>query len=89
MACEHIKIDGHVVIVCGVQEKKKFCGCGRPSEFECDWKMPRWKSGTCDRSLCSVHAKEVARGKHLCPEHLRAYAAWKKRRAEQPSLFAP
>lgn len=77
--CEHLKVDGHEFIVCG-GPKPKFCACGRREEFQCDWKVPGKKSGTCDRSLCAVHAQEVAPGKHLCPEHQKAYEAWQRRR---------
>jgi hypothetical protein len=86
MACEHIKIPGHKgeIIVCGIRSRKHFCACGRACEFECDWKTPIRKSGTCDRALCSHHAKEVAPGKHLCPEHQKAYEAWQRRRTAPP-----
>lgn len=92
MACEHLNIGGQHVIICGAPTRKRFCACGRPCEFECDWKTPLKKSGTCDRSLCSHHAKEVAPGKHLCPEHQKAYEAWKSRprpeaQPEQMSLL--
>lgn len=87
--CEHINIGGHGVILCG-GPKPKFCACGRREEFQCDWKVIRGrKAGTCDRSLCALHAKEVAPNKHLCPEHQRAYEAWKRTPAAAPEVISP
>jgi hypothetical protein len=78
--CEHIKTGGGEFIVCGMRRRHCACNCRREIEFECDWKVPGKKSGTCDRPLCAVHAKEVAPNKHLCPEHQSAWDAWKRAR---------
>lgn len=48
--------------------------CGWVSGFQCDWKFPGGR--TCDRHLCTHHAREVALDKHLCPEHELAALAW-------------
>jgi hypothetical protein len=92
--CEHLNIDCHHVIVCGGHARRRFCACGRPADFLCDWKVPAKKSGTCDKPVCAAHAQQVAPGKHLCPEHQRRWDHWKRTHAEfdlrggeQQSLF--
>ena len=76
--CEHIKTpDGGEFIVCGL--RTRHCACGRREEFACDWKVKGKRSGTCDRAMCAAHSREVAPGKHLCPEHQRAFEDWKRR----------
>jgi hypothetical protein len=96
--CERIQLPGGgVAIICGLRgSKPKFCACGRPAKFECDWKVSKdvRKSGTCDAPICAQHAKEVAPGKHLCPLHQKHYDGWKARHpekvipgAEQRGLF--
>lgn len=78
--CEHIKLPGGVTaIVCGVRHNTKFCACGRPADMLCDWKVSGKRSGTCDRPICRDHALQVAPEKHLCQEHQKAFADWKKR----------
>lgn len=76
-------------IVCGVRRSKQFCFvCGREAVALCDWKVKERKSGTCDAPVCDRHAKNVARGKHLCPTHQEAYQAWQRRHPPaQGSLF--
>jgi hypothetical protein len=88
-----LKINGG--IICGLRRTKpKYCACGRPADFECDWKVSARKSGTCDAPICSAHAKQVGPGKHLCPLHQRQYDDWKRRHpdadpqhGQQKSLF--
>jgi hypothetical protein len=79
--CERVKFEhGVVAIVCGVRgSASRYCQCGRAGKLLCDWKAPHRRSGTCDRPLCTLHATEVAPGKHLCPEHRTAFEAWKRR----------
>jgi hypothetical protein len=81
--CEHIKTpDGGVMIVCGLPTKR-CVHCGHVGSFLCDWKVTgRLRRRTCDRAICAEHALEVAPGKHLCPEHQRAYEDWKRRHGE-------
>lgn len=83
MHCTRIKLPGGgVAIVCGARPSRKRCtSCGRPSGFQCDWKLPGGK--TCDRHLCGQCAQEVAPEKHLCPEHQAAYRHWLPRRAKR------
>jgi hypothetical protein len=94
MSCEHIHFpDGSSVIICGLRRTKKFCSCGRIADFECDWKVPSRKSGTCDHGICKAHAQQVGPEKHLCQEHQKAWADWQTRHGsvateQQPSLFA-
>jgi hypothetical protein len=86
--CEHLNINGSHVIVCGGRHCERYCACGRPCEFLCDWKVRGKKSGTCDRPICARHAKRVAPEKHLCPEHQEAWDNWKlKHPPAQQSLF--
>jgi hypothetical protein len=78
--CLHMKMpDGTVGIICGARQKRQFCACGRVSTKLCDWKVPGKKSGTCDAPLCDQHAFAVAPDRDLCPEHQRAFDAWKRR----------
>jgi hypothetical protein len=70
--------DGSFGIVCGLRRSKKFCACGRPCEFECDWKM-KVRSGTCDKPICSRCALQVGPDKHLCREHQKAWEEWQRR----------
>lgn len=80
MPCNHLRLDnGAVAIICGGR-KTKYCKCGKPSEFQCDWKIGGGR--TCSRHLCGDHAQEVAPNKHLCPDHQGDYAVWKSDRKE-------
>jgi hypothetical protein len=100
--CEHLTFpDGSTAIRCGLRRRRRYCACGRASEFLCDWKVAGNKSGTCDKPVCPQHALQVAPDRHLCPEHQRAFESWKHRHpgvdvnelrrqtvaAEQPNLF--
>jgi hypothetical protein len=50
--------------------------------------MPAKDSGTCDAPICGQHAKQVARGKHLCQRHQVPYELWLKNHPPaQASLF--
>jgi hypothetical protein len=53
-----------------------WCAC--MAELQCAWKLPR--GATCSKWLCKAHALEVAPGKHLCPDHQKAYAEWMAKR---------
>lgn len=54
--------------------------CGAIAARECDWKMPKKKSGTCDAPLCVVCTTVPEEGKDLCPAHAQAWEQWKARR---------
>ncbi len=79
--CEHVKFpDGNTAIICGMRTGRKWCvTCNRPAGILCDWKVPGRNAGTCDAAVCAHHAKQVAPGKHLCPEHQRAFDFWRRR----------
>ena len=79
--CQHTMVGAHPVVICG--GKAEFCMCGRVASFLCDWKVRERKSGTCDKPICSSHAKQVAPGKHLCPFHQHQYDSWKRRHPER------
>jgi hypothetical protein len=86
--CERIKFgDGDIGLICGGRHSRPlFCACGRSATALCDWKMGADK--TCDRPICEAHAKQVARGKHLCPEHQLLYDEWLRRHPPaQRNLF--
>lgn len=76
MKCAHLKLPGGgTAIVCGRRERpRRYCACDLAGGFQCDWKVSPTK--TCDRFICPTHAQEVAKQKHLCPEHQEAYKAW-------------
>ncbi len=84
------------------------CGRGGPrcwrcrsgSEFQCDFPIGKYKSGkkaghgrTCNRHLCSVHARHGAtKGIDFCEEHFSiAKAAYERRRLKQGNelLYGP
>ena len=90
MCLRHQLPDGTTAIICGMKSEPKFCRCGRPADFLCDWKVPDRKSGTCDAPVCKEHAKQVAPNKHLCEWHQKAYEIWRKKKGipEQAELFA-
>lgn len=86
MTCERVPMPGGgVAIVCGPRRRRRKCRtCGRPADLECDWKVPRKKSGTCDAPICSTCTTSPAPGKDVCPKHKPALEAWlAARKAEQ------
>lgn len=76
MACDNLKLPGGgVAIVCTRGGRRMRCfACHLTGGFQCDWKVAG--ENTCSRFICPDHAKEVAPGKHLCPEHQEAYKVW-------------
>lgn len=83
LTCEFVQMPGGgTAIVCGPRQRTRKCReCGRPATLLCDWKVPRKKSGTCDKSICSRCTTSPAPDKDLCREHARAYEEWKAARA--------
>lgn len=76
MACDFVPLPGGgQAIVCSGHKRAR-CSCGAPATLECDWKVPRRRSGTCDAPICSICATSPAPDKDLCPDHGRAYADW-------------
>lgn len=71
------------IIICRGRHTVEFCMCGRQGDFLCDWKVPDRKSGTCDKPICSKHAKKVGPEKHLCPFHQLQYETWKRKHPEK------
>lgn len=60
----------------------KYCSCGRPADFICDWKTNS-PSGTCDLAVCSRCVLQVGPDKHLCEYDQKAFEHWKKRHPEK------
>lgn len=90
MACQTVRLpDGGAAIVCGPRQRAQRCSCGRPAGLLCDWRIPARKSGTCDRPICDRCTTSPAPEKDLCPEHARAFEAWKKGRAPASEGDAP
>lgn len=94
MPCHHVKVPdgsgGFVgAIVCTSRPRRRTCSaCGAPrsASRQCDWKTAKGPAGaehavTCDAWLCDRCTTQPAKDKDLCPEHARAYEAWKARRA--------
>jgi hypothetical protein len=78
VTCKTVSIPGGITaIVCGPTRR---CKCGRPAKLFCDWKMPKRKSGTCDRPICKTCAVSPAPDRDLCPEHAKAFEVWKATR---------
>lgn len=88
MVCTPVKMPGGgTAFVCGPRPKVKRCSCGARGTLLCDWKTGKTAAGkvkTCDRPICSAHAREVAPDKHLCPEHSAAYDEWLAKRKDAP-----
>lgn len=63
-----------------INRKAKYCICGRPADFVCDWK---YGEKTCDWPVCAKCALEVAPDRHLCKFHQKAYEQWKRRHPEK------
>ncbi len=81
MTCRTFPMDsGGTAIVCGLPSQKR-CECGRASTLLCDWKVPKRKSGTCDRPICAHCSTSPAHGKDLCPAHAAEFKAWQEARA--------
>ena len=83
MPCRTFSANGMTGFVCGPAPRRKKCACGsgRPAIFECDWKVPERKSGTCDALICSACSSSPEKGKDLCRLHTAAWIEWKKRKA--------
>lgn len=82
MPCERVPIPGGgAAIVCSSGRRRRCTCCGKSAPFLCDWKVPSRRSGTCDAPICADHAAVPAAGKHLCPTHTEAYAAWQAAQA--------
>lgn len=83
MACERVTLPGgQRAIVCGPRKPKKRCGCGRPADLLCDWKV---EGGTCDQPICNRCTMSPAPDKDLCPAHAVDFKAYQARKAQQAS----
>lgn len=69
--------NGDKGILCSGRGRTSRCACGRAATLLCDWKVPQRRSGTCDRPICARCTTSPAEGKDLCPEHAKAWEAWK------------
>lgn len=80
MTCTVVQAPGGLAIVCS-RTRRRRCACGQVAALLCDWKVPGKKSGTCDRPVCAPCATSPMPGKDLCPEHAKAWQAWKAARS--------
>lgn len=84
MPCQRVRLPGGgAAIVCSSRGRAARCSAcrDRPGTLRCDWKVPARKSGTCDKLICEPCSTSPAADKDLCPEHARAWEAWKAARA--------
>jgi hypothetical protein len=75
LACEKLKTEVGVLIICGQRRSRKTCGyCRTRAEFACDHPViRRGKNTDCNRPLCKSHARPIADNVHLCPPHATLY----------------
>lgn len=53
-------------------------GCGRVAEYLCDYPLRGEKEGqTCDKAMCTSHAKLIKHDTHFCPAHAKIISAVK------------
>lgn len=71
MACEKIQFaDGNFAIVCGVRRPKRYCSCGKPADFLCDFPLSGKKAGkTCDKPVCKTCRLHISPDKDYCRVH--------------------
>lgn len=67
---------GQTMFICG-DLGAHCCDCAGVGEFLCDYPVGEGK--TCDRSLCSEHASEIAPEIHYCHTHHQMWQAFKDR----------
>lgn len=73
MPCTPFRLpDGTRGIICTRSRRRAtppcaIAGCTSTTGFQCDYPVSARK--TCDRHLCAIHAFELAREVHYCPEH--------------------
>lgn len=81
MTCTRVELpDGFAAIVCTGRAPR--CKCGRPGTLLCDWRMPKRRSGTCDKPICSSCTTSPAPDKDLCPTHAAEFAVWRGARTQ-------
>ncbi len=76
MPCTTVKLGDTTAIVCSRGPRpKRCCACHLQGTYLCDWKLA--SGGLCNKPICPDPATEVAKDKHVCPEHLETYEKWK------------
>lgn len=76
MPCTPFKLGDITGIVCTRGERRKrCCACHLTATLACDWKLGN--GGLCNKPICPEHGTEVAKDKHVCPEHREPYEQWK------------
>jgi hypothetical protein len=70
---------GQRAIMCGGRSRapRCVCGSGARAELLCDWKVDPDTGATCSRPICASCSTVPAPGKDLCPDHAKAWEAWK------------
>ena len=88
MPCTPFSFPGGSGFVCSRGSRRqhcRFCVALTGNVFLCDWKLTGEKAGkTCDAPMCARCATEVAKDKHLCPPHKRAWDAHPRNPAAKP-----
>jgi hypothetical protein len=79
MVCRVVNVGGMRTIVCGPRAPRRFCACGAVARFQCDWKVPGRRSGTCDAYVCDTCSTRPEPDKDLCATHAATWEAWKAR----------
>lgn len=73
MACEHVKIGGATMIVCGPKKRAPRCRwCAGGSTALCDFQVGRTLAGkaiTCDAPMCDHHRTMLSPNRDHCPTH--------------------
>lgn len=73
MSCDRLDTGNGVhATICNRGKKRPYCsvpGCDRPAGRQCDFPIPKKKSGTCDANLCQTHAATQGEELDYCPPH--------------------
>jgi hypothetical protein len=74
MPCHHIETPTGTILACSRGGNRKCSVCGRHARYLCDFPVTVDIEGqpcrtTCDKPLCSEHARRRSGGKDWCYDH--------------------